>query len=110
MEKKLEIYEYMVLTPEEATELFWEELEKDNPDLQVIEDILAYSPIDVNMQDRYGWTALIEAMYRRNEKCVELLLNHPGIDVNLQDEDGDTAWDLATHSIRQKFPQLNPNA
>ena len=110
MEKKLEIYEYMVLTPEEATKMFWEESLKEKPDLQFIEDILAYSPIDVNVQNEWGWTALMLAADEGNEKCVELLLKHPGIVVNLQDEDGDTAWDLATNSIRQKFPQLNPNS
>ena len=144
-ETKLNIYELLLLTPKEASELFWEELEKDNPDLELIEDILTYSlAVDVNVQTKGGWTALMHAAVWGKEKLVEmflnhpqidvnvqdekgntalmfaargedertieLLLNHPGIDVNVQDKWGRTAWSLATDSIRQQFPQLNPNA
>jgi serine/threonine-protein phosphatase 6 regulatory ankyrin repeat subunit B len=144
-EKKTDIFDIMASTPEEATKLFWVEFWKQTPDLQVIEDILAYSHIDVNLQDELGWSALMVASDRGNEKCVELLLKHPMIDVNLQrkggymalmyavswgnekvielllnhpkivvnvqDEYGRTAWDFVNNSsIRQQFPQLNPNA
>jgi ankyrin repeat protein len=143
-ENKLEIYELLVLTSEEANKLFSKEFWKERPDLQLIEDILAYISVDVNVQDEDGNTALMNAAYMGKEKCVELLLGYPGIDVNLQDYDGwtalmwaadrgeekpvelllnhpgikvnmedeggQTAWDLATDSIRQRFPQLNPRS
>ena len=109
-EKKTDIFDIMASTPEEATKMLREEFWKQTPDFQVIEDILAYSHIDVNLQDRNGRTALMVAAYRRNEKCVELLLNHPGIDVTLKNHKGFTAWDFATDSIRKKFPKLNPNS
>jgi ankyrin repeat protein len=141
---KPDIFEIMASTPGEATELLWGELNKVIPDLQVIEDILAYTlvdvnvqnedgmtalilavstenekyielllkhpKIDVNLQDNDGWTALILAARWEKEKLVELLLGYPGIDVNVQNNNGWTAWNLATISIRRKFPQLNPNA
>ena len=103
---KPDIFEIMVLTPEEATKMLWEELEKDNPDLELIKDILAYSPVDVKVRDYWDLTALIVAAKDGKEKCVELLLNHPGIDVNVQNKYGERAWNLATHSIRQKFPSI----
>ena len=37
--------------------------------------------IDVNVQDEYGWTALMWAVMN-NHKVVELLLKEPNIDVN----------------------------
>jgi ankyrin repeat protein len=141
---KPDIFEIMASTPGEATELLWGELNKVIPDLQVIEDILAYTLVDVNVQNEDGMTALILAVSTENEKyiepllnhpgikvnlqdkwgntalryaaewgrekVVELLLKHPGINVNLRDERGWTAWNLATISIRRKFPQLNPNS
>jgi ankyrin repeat protein len=91
MAEKLNQYELFRLTPEEATEMLWEELKKYEPDLQFIEDIFAYSPIDVNLQDKGGWTALMWTALFGNEKSLELLLNHPGIDVNEQDRNGWTA-------------------
>jgi ankyrin repeat protein len=55
-------------------------------------------------------TALMVASDLGHEKLIELFLKQPGIDVNLKDKRGATAWNLASYSIRQQFPKLNPNA
>jgi len=94
-ETKPDIFEIMASTPEEATELLWEELKKKRPDLQLIEDIITYTLVNVNLQNEWGWAALMRAADMGNEKVVELLLKHPGIDVNVQDNDGRTALMLA---------------
>jgi ankyrin repeat protein len=35
--------------------------------------------IDVNLKNKYGWTALILATELRNKSIIKLLLNHPNI-------------------------------
>jgi ankyrin repeat protein len=89
--KKTDIFDIMVLTPEEASKMLLEEAKKETPDLQVIEDLLVHTLADVNIKDEWGGTALMYASTSKNIKCVELLLKHPKIDVNLQDNDGHTA-------------------
>jgi ankyrin repeat protein len=77
-----------------------------------VELLLNHPGINVNLRNENDKTALMLAMgLRAKEKVVELLLNHPGIDVKARNlYKGDTAWSLATDSIRQKFPKLNPNS
>jgi ankyrin repeat protein len=74
-----------------------------------VELLLNHPGIDVNVQNKGGWTALVHAAYMGREKCVELLLKHPTINVKLKNEFGHTAWSVTSSSIREKFPQLNPN-
>jgi ankyrin repeat protein len=105
-ENKLEIYELLVLTSKEATELLLEESKKFNADLRLIEDILTYTLVDVNVQKNDGRTALMEAAYYGKEKVVELLLGYPKIDVNLQSERGHTALIEATIWRREKVIEV----
>jgi ankyrin repeat protein len=105
-ETKLNIYELFCLTPEEASELLFEELKKKRPDLELIEDILTYTLVDVNVQGKWGYTALMLAAVWGKEKLVEMFLNHPKIDVNLQDEDGMTALILAVSTENEKYIEL----
>ena len=107
-EHNYSVYDLITMSPYKVHELFAKEIKKEDPDLELIRDILAYTIVDVNGKDSDGWTALIVAARDGKEKCVELLLNHPGIDVNVQNSDGKTAWDLASMNIRQQFPGLKP--
>jgi serine/threonine-protein phosphatase 6 regulatory ankyrin repeat subunit B len=75
-----------------------------------VELLLKHPKIDVNVESKWAKTALMRAAEQGNEKCVELLLNHPGINISLKNVIGETAWNLATHVIRRKFPQLKPDA
>jgi ankyrin repeat protein len=93
----------------QAIELLIEEIKKEDPDLELIKDILEYSVVDVNGKYSGGKTALMFAASSGKAKSVELLLKHPKINVNVQTKIGRTAWDMASGYIRQKFPQLNPN-
>jgi len=103
-EMKLNHYELFCLTPEEASELLWEKIKKNKPDLKFIEGIVGWCPIDVNVQNEIGYTALIYGAVMGRDKCVELLLNHPGIDVSIKDEKGNTALDLVNK--RTKIAKL----
>jgi ankyrin repeat protein len=103
---KPDIFEIMASTPEETTELFWEEISEFNSDLQLIEDIFAYTLVDVNVQTGSNWTALMRAAYWGNGKLLELLLSHPKIDVNLQDKGGWTALMYAAYWGKEKSVEL----
>jgi ankyrin repeat protein len=105
-ETKLNIYELLLLEPEEANKMLLKESREVNPDIQVIEDILAYTLVDVNARNEDGWTALMWAAHMGNEKVVELLLNHPGIDVNLQNESGWTALMYGAFWGKEKSVEL----
>jgi hypothetical protein len=49
------------------------------------------SDVQVNVQDRNGWTALFGAAQSGYTDAVDLLLEHPDIDINVRDNDGWTA-------------------
>ncbi|CAF9916567.1 MAG: Ankyrin repeat and FYVE domain-containing protein 1 [Heterodermia speciosa] len=51
--------------------------------------------IDVNHADTSGKTALHNAVLRRSEEAVNMLLQHPDIHVNVRNHDGDTPFLLA---------------
>jgi len=85
-----------------------------------VELLLNHPGIDVNLQNKWGTTALIYGVgsmgLMGKEKSFELLLSHPGIDVNLQDEWGLTALMHATFrkstkcvELLLKHPKINVN-
>ncbi len=57
--------------------------------------LLAHPGIEVNGQDKYGWTALMHAAQCGHTEAVTALLAHPGIEVNGQDKYGWTALMMA---------------
>lgn len=59
-------------------------------------------PIDLNLQDKDGHTALMEAIGRGDVKSVKALLQ-AGARTDIQDNDGDTALSLA-ESAKQNTP------
>ena len=52
---------------------------------------------DVNDKDRYGFTALMKALWKHNS-IVKLLLDQPGVKTNEKDNDGWTALHWAADS------------
>jgi len=60
-------------------------------DKEACKAILENEDVDVNLQNKYGDTALIGAAYNGYTEIVELLLAHPEIDVNAQNAYGITA-------------------
>jgi len=58
---------------------------------EIVKLLLAVPGIDINLQNKYGDTALIVACKERNAEIVKLLLAVPEININLKNEYGDTA-------------------
>lgn len=54
--------------------------------------------INVNIQNRYGFSALIWAAYKGHHNVVELLLEYPGINLILQDLRGKDAMKAAAEN------------
>ena len=59
--------------------------------LDVVNKLLDCKEIDVNVQNQYGYTALIRASFQGHSDVVNRLLECKEIDVNLQDKYGETA-------------------
>ena len=105
-EHSYSVYELITMGANQVLNLLIEEIRKENPDLELIKDILEYSVIDINSKNSDSQTALIVAARNGREKCVELLLKHPGIDVNLQTIMGNTALMLAAYYGKEKAVEL----
>ena len=111
------IYDIIIMTPKMAWDTFWDECVKDDPDLELIQNIIEYSQMDVNMQTEYGWTALMWASSNGRTEIARMLLERPEIDVNLQGKGGWTALMLASAyghteivNLIKSHPNFNPNA
>lgn len=66
----------------------------DRGHVEIVEELLTHSDVDIDHVNRLGWTALLEAVIlgdggERHQKIVNLLIEH-GADVNLADHDGVT--------------------
>ena len=108
-EQEYSIYDIIIMTPEIAGKVLFDECMKESPDMELIKNILELSPVDVNLQNSGGDTALMRASWYGYPQIVKLLLERPETDVNLQTKNGWTAWDWMEPSIRSLFPQLKPN-
>jgi ankyrin repeat protein len=68
--------------------------------IETVRMILNHSNININLQNKKGWTALmIASRYSNNGSTIEtvrMLLNHSNINVNLRNNDGWTASMLAS--------------
>ena len=56
--------------------------------------LLQYDEIDVNIQDKYGYTALHWAVINNQTENVKALLDY-GADIGIKSKKGDTASDKA---------------
>jgi len=65
--------------------------------LEALESILENSTEDVNInhQNKFGWSALHQAVGKQHSRIVERLLQLPGVDLNLKTTEGYTPLDLA---------------
>ena len=62
--------------------------------------------INVNLQDKFGWTALHCASWNGHLEIVQLLLQDERIDVNIQEENGRTALDVAIRHNKTNVAKL----
>ena len=69
--------------------------------------ILAHHPdVDVNAQDKRGYTALALAVEQEQQAVVELLLKDSRVRVDLRQEQGETALELAVKTKKGKLVDL----
>jgi ankyrin repeat protein len=81
------MYDTLLLNPEEAGVIVAREISKSKPNIELIENIIYYSPLDINgIVGKDKRTFLYAATMYERIKVVELFLKHPDIDPNKQVE------------------------
>ena len=95
-EQEYSVFDLIAMSPEDAGKVLSEECEKKNPNIELIQNILEFAPVNVNLKDEYGRTALMWASILGHTEIVRMLLQRPEIDVNLQTEYGSTALMIAS--------------
>ena len=85
VENKLKIedytmYDFIIMSQEDAGEVLLGECTKDNPDMELIKNILEFSMVDVNLQTKGGWTALMRASYWGHTEIVTMLIDRMDFD------------------------------
>jgi ankyrin repeat protein len=68
------------MSPEEIQDLFFEECQKETPDLELIKVILDNGLVDVNVKDRYDLLPLHWAVFWGNEEIQSLLKKHGAVE------------------------------
>ena len=66
---------YFTMSQSERDKIFFEEVKKDEPNLQVIEDLLDTQLVDPNVRDKYQRTPLHLAAWKDSLAVAELLLD-----------------------------------
>jgi ankyrin repeat protein len=61
----------------------------------VVEVLLATGKVAIDVQDKYGRTALIGAAWAGHKEVVEVLLATGKVAIDIQDKDGQTALMMA---------------
>ena len=91
------------MKPEELEQMFASQLYKDNPDIELIKQIID-QPNFVNSQ-LIGWkiTPLILATIKGQLEIVEYLLENKQVAVNMKDNDGQTAL---MYACKNGFPEI----
>jgi len=74
--------------------------------LKRVKELLKHKDIDVNYQDKEGYTSLMSASYSERTEIVKELLEHKDIDVNLKDKFGNTALMVAVRWKQTEIVKL----
>ena len=91
------IYQLATMAMWEATELFFYEINKSEPDMDLVRDLFQYAVLDLTWQNGNGQTALMWASNQGRTEIAQMLLERPEIDVNLQNSGGWTALMYASN-------------
>ena len=116
------IYDLITMGANQVNELFMEEIEKNDPNLDLIREIFEYSIIDVNGVKSYESPLLavskplLVASESSQVEIVKIILEQPNVNPNKQDEFGFTP--LMRASMKKspsvaieilKHPETDPN-
>jgi hypothetical protein len=132
-----QVNKLIFLSPEQLQEWFEEEIEKDEPNWDLIEVLQSQHGIEFDYKNLH-WAAehnnigLAKYLLGKgadkdaqskillctplhyaaiiNSEAVAKLLIDAGADKGAKDNKGNTAWDLAGSKLRQSLPELNPDA
>jgi cytohesin len=92
-------YDLMIMFPDERLKLFIEEIEKWEPNLNLVSDLIALGA-NVNVQDeKYGETPLHRAASRGRVEILQMLIG-AGAKLNVQDKGGWTPFHWAASNGR----------
>lgn len=72
-----------------------------NGETQVVDFLLQFTKIDVNLATDHGWTPISTASYNNHPECLRLLVAHPTADVNKTTNNGcsPVSWACASGNI-----------
>ena len=73
---------------------------------EVVQLLLGEEQIDINKQDKHGWSALIHASKNGHTDVVIILLQEKGIDLNIKTYKNNTALLLATREGHSEVARL----
>ena len=107
--QKYSMYEIITMTPGMAGKVLFDEINKYNPDIELIKNLIHHSWIeDINIKSNHGFglNVLMWASIEGNTEIVRLLLERPEIDVNMQDKYGYTALIWASRYGREEIVKL----
>lgn len=91
------IFDIIAMSPENASEVLDYEIKKRKPNIELIKNIVEFSPVDINWKDNQGWTFLKRACWLGHREVVTLLLEHSSINIHAKDYVGFTALDAASY-------------
>lgn len=92
--QELSVYKIITMSPYEAHMAMINEIEKEQPNLDVVKTILTESLIDVNSKDS-GKSILAYSLSRQSFEIMNEILNHPDININSESDNGDSAFVIA---------------
>ena len=90
-------YELMIIPPNKKGEMLVEEIQKPEPNLDLVSDLIALGA-NLDWQDEYGWTALHWCGWYNHLGIARMLID-AGADLNIQNNAGRTAlYDCALYN------------
>ena len=99
-----DIYELMIIPPNKKTEIIMEELEKLEPNLNLVRDLITLGA-NLDWQDNRGWSALFFCAAWAHFDIARILVD-AGADVNLQDENGLTLLHWSVYANDQSIARI----
>ena len=104
-EEIIRLAPYFTMSQSERDRIFFDEVKKDEPNLQVIEDLLDTQLVDPNARSEYQQTPLHLAAYNNSRAVAELLLDL-GAEYDARDESQLTPLHLAAWDNSRAVAEL----